>query len=429
MATVNGVDQSGFTALGSALTGGGALPATIGYDQGALVGAKTQEAMLTAQAARDKAAAIQKLQDPDFQAKIGVDSVTGNRWANMVAMGLKPEDAANAVAKDRDTQARAAIAAGTGGIKGQYDNAASVDPTIVKDRYQQLGTGNFADISGATTQPGAVYTSSVGQSDIAKNNADAALKNREATNPELYHFPPIGSAAGPIDPQVAAHFGDQVHNGTMSMSNFTGRLAGYAPAVATYIAQTYPDFNVGDTQGVKTAAEKSWVGNGANAKNVTSLNMIAQHLDLAEQLSKQLDNGSFQPTNELAQKWAKLTGSPAPTNMSAVNQFLGPEVVKYLNANGGTGDERGELTNAMALNSAPAQFSGTADTIRGLLGGRVTALRQQRIGDHGSDDLDSRLVPEALKYFSKKAQAAQSAGTTPAAAPSDSDILAKWTSK
>lgn len=400
------VNTAGYQALGSALTGGGELPATIGYDQGALVGAKTQEAMLAAQSERDRQTAL--AQAPDLLTKAGVDPQSQALIMTGLRTHTNPKELADTLGTQFNTAMRQKISDSDTSNPDRFHAGAAIDPTLLGHQFETLGDNGVANNvqSGVAQTP---YSTAA----TSQKNAQASLENAEAANNPHVGGNTMG-LTGPVDPQVAAHFGDQVHNGTMQMSNFTGRLAAYAPAVATYMAQEYPDFDLGDTQAVKTAGEKSWMGNGINAQKVNSVNTLVPHMDLARQMMTALDNGDNQTVNDMSAKWKAWTGQPAPTNAQQVAQVFGPELTRFVSPATSTGEERAGAQSAMALVNSPGQSSIGFDQLDKLVAGRMNGLRQARINDHGSDDLDNRLVPMARSKYGKTT-AGQDAGTAPAA--------------
>jgi hypothetical protein len=392
--------NSGFGLLGRTLAGGNGPSEMMAEAQGEQLGANTQNVMAQAAERRSKIQAGQLLEneDPATMQAMGLQPGEGKQAALELRAGGNPQEFAAAHKTNVETRSRQEIADPNTTDARRQQLLASFGNQPFKP-YESVGANTYAKTMDPNAAP---VTDQMGHAMIGNYNAEAALKTAQAANPSAFR-------AGPT-----VLTDDQAKNYvTAQGKGFTPPSPRQDPQgkIAAAMAAAGPDDLPAS---VSAQAQKSWFGNGANAKNLTSVNMISQHLSLAEQLAAQLKNGSFQPGNVLAQKWSQMTGNAAPTNLSAVNDFLGPEVVKFLNANGGTGDERKELTHAMALGNSPAQFQGTADTIRNLLGGRVDALRLQHGADfQGRGNFETRLLPEAAKYFGKT-QGAPAAGANPA---------------
>lgn len=134
---------------------------------------------------------------------------------------------------------------------------------------------------------------------------------------------------------------------------------------------------------------------GVAARQTTSLNTMVQHSQLFDSIADQLHNGSFTPTNYIAQKWQQLFGSPVPTDLRVAGDFLGREAVRAtVNSGAGTGAERELQVNA---SSSPEQLHDAARTMRALAGGQLQSLelRARRAGV----DITQLLGPEAQAAF------------------------------
>lgn len=147
----------------------------------------------------------------------------------------------------------------------------------------------------------------------------------------------------------------------------------------------------------QAAIRKDFASGGPNsgASRVTSLNTMALHSILFDQVADQLANGQFTPTNSINVMWQRLFGQPAPTNLRLVTDFLGREAIRAtVNAGAGTGAER-ELQ--IPPNASPETMHSAANTLRSLTGSNLSGLdlRARR----GGVDITQLLDPETQQMF------------------------------
>ena len=148
-------------------------------------------------------------------------------------------------------------------------------------------------------------------------------------------------------------------------------------------------------QEVETAFTK-----GKQSDVVRSMNVAIDHLDTLQQASKALNNGQIPMFNDIANKFAKNTGQPAPTDFDAVKTLVGSEVAKAV-AGGATalGDReeiRAEINNARS----PAQLAGVIDKYQRLLAGQMNGLETQ-YKSGGGQRWDDKINPETKAVMDK----------------------------
>ena len=309
----------------------------------------------------------------------------------------------------------------------------------------QARTGKLAPLENVPTNyavaPGApqpnVYQSPQGA-------AQTALTNAQATNPQLFHPGGANAANAPLDPNMVNFGGYMLYK--------TGKMPamgmGGGPARAAIISQaatlaqqeqaqpgstTNPAFDQAINNGQDfTAAQRNLnsQAGGPLGNQTRSLNNAVGHLQLMDNLFKSLQNGDVQGANKLGNLWTKQFGSPAPTNVQAAAEVLGPEMMKILSNNNGAGtvDERQGFANTVGnLANAPEQTSGAISTLRGMLGRQAADLALQYHGATQRNDFTSRyLQPDVATYLDLAPQTAQqntpgatpTPGAAPAAAPS-----------
>lgn len=408
--------------------------------------AQTENALLTAQQARDEADARSSLEGallssglPSAQAHLqSVEMIGkfGNAQQAMEAYKLQQETANRSTLSSPTATPQQQVLAQQG-IEGKVAPLQNVPNQYAVPAGQQAPN---------------VHVSPMGTADINEKNALAAAATQRAANAPNQMDP----AAAPVlarfidqNPNLAgnlrslvsnggsmvgvafmAEHGDQEAQALMASRYGIGQAPNAAPASGPTapgpVAPGAPGAPPGSLppgaaepngpyhtppNGIVPAAgvslkEQADIRNdfakGVAAKQTTALNTAFLHSILLDKVADQIGNGNLTPTNEINVLFQRLTGSPAPTNLATVGSFLGREAVRAtVNAGAGTGEER-EL--AVSPSSSPEQMHGLSQTIRALLGGQVSSLDMR--ARRGGVDIRQLLTPEAQQAY----------GLTPAAA-------------
>jgi hypothetical protein len=125
---------------------------------------------------------------------------------------------------------------------------------------------------------------------------------------------------------------------------------------------------------------------GKQADTVRSMNVAVDHLDTLQEAANALNNGQLPIFNDIANRFAKNTGQPAPGNFDALKSIVGSEVAKAV-AGGATAlGDREEIRAEINNTKSPAQLAGVIQKYQQLLGGQLTGLKQQYISGGGQED-------------------------------------------
>jgi len=152
---------------------------------------------------------------------------------------------------------------------------------------------------------------------------------------------------------------------------------------------------------------------GANGRTTRSLGVVVDHLETMRELGDALKNGNIQKANQLMQWIATQTGKPAPTNIAAAAQIVGPEIVKALGVAGaGSSHERDAAGAIFSQIKSPEQINGAIDTVQPLMAGQLEGMeRQWTVGTGLPVDLFYALVgPKGTKWLQRNGP---SRGATP----------------
>lgn len=139
---------------------------------------------------------------------------------------------------------------------------------------------------------------------------------------------------------------------------------------------------------------------GKQGDTVRSMNVAIDHLDTLNEAGKALKNGQIPLFNDIANKFAKNTGQPAPTDFNALKSIVGSEVAKAV-AGGATalGDReeiRAEINNARS----PEQLAGVIDKYQRLLAGQMSGLETQ-YKSGGGKHWDEKINPRTREVMDK----------------------------
>ena len=171
----------------------------------------------------------------------------------------------------------------------------------------------------------------------------------------------------------AIYNGDQQMPAGMGANNARNQwLSARVNEIAGQTGKPFDPTVFKNRQEVETAFTK-----GKQSDVVRSMNVAIDHLDTMNEAAKALKNGQIPLFNDIANKFAKNTGQPAPTNFDAIKTLVGSEVAKAV-AGGATalGDReeiRAEINNARS----PAQLAGVIDRYQKLLAGQMNGLKTQ----------------------------------------------------
>lgn len=124
-----------------------------------------------------------------------------------------------------------------------------------------------------------------------------------------------------------------------------------------------------------------WAGwiMGQDGRAVGALGTAVDHLDTARETFKALNNNDIKLFNSLKNKFKEQFGYEAPTNVHALSQVVGTEVMKAVGAAGAGGEgERTLIAKVVGdLSKSPAQAEGGIDTLQKLIAGQLRTKQRQ----------------------------------------------------
>lgn len=176
-------------------------------------------------------------------------------------------------------------------------------------------------------------------------------------------------------------------------------------ARANYLAGVNGEpYDVGKYQ-QHTATSKSFAGGGKDYQTLTAIGAAVQHLGVAQEYAKALNNGNVQLINKWGNAWKQAFGAAPPTDMKLVGQILSQELNKVIS--GGSTSAEAERLNAVnsVFNTAtsPKQIEDGANAALKLMAGQANSRRSNYVSTPGMEpgDFDKLfpLLTPGLKQF------------------------------
>jgi hypothetical protein len=156
---------------------------------------------------------------------------------------------------------------------------------------------------------------------------------------------------------------------------------------------------------------------GTDGRNIGNLNTASVHLDALGEISKALDNGTFQPGNALWNKAKTMFGAAAPTDYEGLRQAVAGEMDAALHGTS-TIPGRNEIAATMPAKNAPGQMSGIIDTNLQTLQQKLNTYKERYEQQNPGDTAYSPVLPSAQKVFEKHGAGQQAGGKDFGPAPS-----------
>lgn len=403
--------SAGWAQLGSTIAGGNSLTKALAYDQGEALGARTQDALAQARSRIDENNARANIADklgslpPDLR-----DVVVGAIQAH-----TNPAEIFNAQKTSQEV-----------GFRNDIVNPGTSDTDVARRAFalnqkgpvQQIGEGQVINelhpVDTATGAPAvvptAIGTAIAGQHNASAQNqlSEAALHREQTAHPENFRVLPPKAVAGaaasdgsqPIENETTAQLvaagqmappaaGTKAYlmlggDGFMKRVNF---IAGNPPGAAGDVSPTTPvgapaapgavpaaaskpfqaNFN-GNTFAVNRTTANDFARSTGTGGKLDSVNRIAGHLGVLEELYNNLNNSNYVPTNQFVNIFKNLTGKQYPGSTQVAAQMIGTEAIKSMtNVGAGGVDERENLSKAFGPNGTPEGQKTAISTIQKLV--------------------------------------------------------------
>lgn len=139
---------------------------------------------------------------------------------------------------------------------------------------------------------------------------------------------------------------------------------------------------------------------GSDGRNIGNLNTAIVHLDQLGDIAKGMDNGSFQPGNDLWNRAKTMFGGAMPMNYEGLRQAVAGEMDAALHGTS-TIPGREAIAATMPAKASPGQMSGIIETNLQTLGTKLNTYDQRYHQQIPGDKVWSPVLPAAQAVFQK----------------------------
>lgn len=417
-----------FRALGNFLGGGNHPNEIVAEAQGEQLGANTQAAIAKAQETQQKTQA--RAANAGLAAALpGSSPALGAYLGNAAMSEFDPRQGIESIGLNQKNAAGQTI------VDPNSSDTSVARALLLRDANapgleQQLGEGQV----GNKLHPGSSLATPVSGSVVAKNTAEAALKNEEAAHPEKFHFPPLGSQ--PTDPETDRMATELINRGwldTPTRFNMTPQAI-HLRYNALMANDAGGGGNVGGAAGKNLlAVEKSFSSNKPSdaGGKLAAGNKLTAHMGLMRQAADAAGAQDLPALQHIQSLLGFQAGSDIPTSLDLISHFVGNEMDSYLAANNPTlaGREQAQQ-QFQATGLGAGQLKKNADTGEALMGGQMASLKKEYSSPYGRTPAETKnfskrylLRPELLDAYEKEhgeimpGVGIAGAGPIPAAAP------------
>jgi hypothetical protein len=453
---------TGWANVGSTLAGGNKINATMAEAQGGALEARTQDALAQARARIDENDARAKL-DENLQGLIP-DPQKRAAYVGLLRAKVNPQEVESGLqtGQNRDFKSKIADTGTPDDVTARLLEAVGGNGQVHRAVGPYQETNILHPERGVTATPLGEQLAGVDlglkTAQTGQAQAGAALKRDQVANPDKYRIlppKPIAGgaydgaaphptnettaqlmAAGQLAPPAAGSKAYQMLGGDdfMKRVNFLAGQQGATPSATPDAAGGAPppaggpaasggqpaskpfqaNFN-GATFNTNKLAQSDFARSTGTGGKLDSVNRIAGHLGVLEDLFKNLGNTNFVPSNQVKNYFQNLTGKQYPGSTQLASQMIGTEIVKSMtNIGAGGQEERLNLAHAFGPNGTPEGQKQAIATAQALVAEQAKDLAM-RGATHGIKD-----VYTPGKYFSAEAikrYGLTAPGATPASEP------------
>jgi hypothetical protein len=139
---------------------------------------------------------------------------------------------------------------------------------------------------------------------------------------------------------------------------------------------------------------------GKDGTNIGNLNTATVHLDQMAEAAKAMQNGTWQPGNQLYNYVATKFGAAAPTNYQTVMNAFSGEAANALKGSA-TDPEIAHVMSTLSPNMSPQQAAGVANTNLHIIGSKLNTYHERYQQQIPNDTVYSPVLPSARAVFQK----------------------------
>jgi len=157
-----------------------------------------------------------------------------------------------------------------------------------------------------------------------------------------------------------------------------------------------PSYNEGDYNNRNKAVQYWQIGKGS--EQLKSFKTVQAHLDTMNKLIDALQNKEFKAANKIINFFRTQLGDTSVTNFDTAKQVVANEVVKAINAVGGTSAlaDRQEAARIFDASKTPEMLKENIGVLQNLISGKVDTARGFYQVATGRDDFDKLIAPKTI---------------------------------
>lgn len=175
---------------------------------------------------------------------------------------------------------------------------------------------------------------------------------------------------------------------------------GMRETLMQWVNQVNPDYKQ-DQFAIRNPTRKAYT-TGQQGQQITALNTALEHLDLLQDASDALGNGSFTPGNALFTRVKEIFGSAAPTTFATIKEKVDKEIEAVNNKGVPTVSGTQAQRELAGKNSSPQSIKGYIDSSIKLMGSTLNSLDYQYKQAMGENDPFHPLSPGAQSVLTKR---------------------------
>lgn len=139
---------------------------------------------------------------------------------------------------------------------------------------------------------------------------------------------------------------------------------------------------------------------GKAGDNIGALNTATVHLDQLADVARAMQNGTFQPGNELWNAARTMFGSALPTNFEGLKSAVAGEMANALKGNA-TDIEIANIAASIKKASSPEQLAGVIETHLHTLGAKLNTYAERYTQANPTDTVWTPVLPAAGAVYAK----------------------------
>lgn len=226
---------------------------------------------------------------------------------------------------------------------------------------------------------------------------------------------------GEAPTQNVENVAEMISNYQMApLSGWTMRGA-WGQSVMNRVREINPDYQATQFSARQSGARA--FASGRQADTVRSMSVAIDHLGVAENLSKGLQNNDVRLLNQAQNMMKTQFGYEGPVDFNTAKMIVSDEVTKAVAGGVLSMTERVSLADQLSAANSPEQLTGVIGTLRRLMAGQLGGLRRQFESATGgsADQFDQLLSPQAKEQLGVQSKEQERPSGTPVPKEYESD--------